>query len=77
MRVGDSWRKLASNDLAVLVLWEQPESFCIPLPTANMVSIGTKWLRSMTHAQWIGAMSPVRQSLPFLHESHSFCLNRR
>ena len=28
----------------------QPESFCIPLPMANMVFIATNWPSSMTHA---------------------------
>jgi hypothetical protein len=51
---------------------QKPESFCKPLPTANMVSIGTKWLRSMTHAERIGAMSPVRRySLSYTSRIHS------
>jgi len=50
MRVGDSWRSSHPVTLASWFYGPQPESFCIPLPMANMVFIATNWPSSMTHA---------------------------
>ena len=45
MRVGDSWRKLASNDLAVLVLWAKAG---VLLHTVTNGQYGFRWTEVAT-----------------------------
>jgi hypothetical protein len=77
MRIGDSWRKLASSDLGLLVLWATA-GVLLHTVTNGQYGFHHDELATLDDARSLAwgyvAYPPLT---PSLHESHSFCLDRR